>query len=63
MCRMQIFIDPTDNDSLALVRELATAGSTEMPSSSQIVVEGDERDIVLIADNHMAAVLKMEVVG
>lgn len=63
MCKMQIFIDPTDKDSLSLVRELATAGSTEMPSSSQIIVEGDARDITMIADNHMAAVLKMEVIG
>jgi len=63
MCKMQIFVDPTAEESLALARELATAGSTEMPTSSQILVEGDERDIVLIADQHPAAVLKMEVIG
>lgn len=61
MCKMQILIDPNTEESLALVRELAMAGNTEMPSSSRIIVEGDERDIVLVADQHPAAVLKMEV--
>lgn len=62
MCKMQIFIDPTAEESLALVRELATAGATEMLSSSEVIVEGDARDIVMIADQHPAAILKMEVV-
>ena len=63
MCKMQILIDSSAEESLALVRELATAGATEMPSSSRIIVEGDKRDIVMVADQHPAAVLKMEVMG
>ena len=63
MCKMQILIDSSAEESLALVRELATAGNTEMPSASQIIVEGDERDIVMVADQHPAAVLKMEVMS